>query len=73
MNRPKKLTAAAILLAMVAAMTTVMLVLMPPTGNAVGQQKTEASDVERIKAATKDFIAAISARGYSGDREAVGA
>jgi ketosteroid isomerase-like protein len=62
MNRPKKLTAAPMLLAMAAAMTTVMLVLMLPTGNAVGQQKTEASDVERIKAATQDFIAAISAR-----------
>jgi ketosteroid isomerase-like protein len=62
MNRRKKRTAAAMLLAMVAAMTTVMLVLMLPTGNAVGQQKTEASDVERIQAATKDFIAAISAR-----------
>jgi hypothetical protein len=53
MNRRKKRTAAAMLLAMVAAMTTVMLVLMLPTGNAVGQQKTEASDVERIQAATK--------------------
>jgi len=62
MNRPRKLSAAAMLLAMVAAMATVMLTITLPIGNAVGQQKTQASDVDRIEAAGWDFIAAISAR-----------
>jgi ketosteroid isomerase-like protein len=62
MNRPKKLTADAMLLAMVAAMGTVMLMVTLPTTDAVGQQKTQASDVDRIEAASRDFIAAISAR-----------
>jgi ketosteroid isomerase-like protein len=50
------------LLAMVAAMAIVMLAITLPTGDAVGQQKTQASDVEGIEAASRDFIAAISAR-----------
>jgi len=62
MNRPRKLSAAAMLLAMVAAMATVMLTITLPIGDAVGQQKTQASDVDRIEAAGWDFIAAISAR-----------
>ena len=62
MNRPKKLTAAAMLLPMVAAMAVAMLAITLPIGDAVGQQKTRASDVDRIEAASRDFIAAITAR-----------
>jgi len=62
MNRPKKVTAAAMSLAMVTAMAIVMWTITLPTGDAVGQQKTQASDADRIEAASRDFIAAISAR-----------
>jgi ketosteroid isomerase-like protein len=62
MNRPKKLTTAPMLLAVVAAVAALMFTVMLPTGDVVGQQKTEAADLERIEAATRDFIAAISAR-----------
>jgi ketosteroid isomerase-like protein len=62
MSRPKKLTADGMLLAIIAAMAAVMFMIMLPTSDAVGQQKTQGSDVERIDVATKDFIAAISAR-----------
>jgi ketosteroid isomerase-like protein len=55
MSRPKKLSAAAV-------MAIVMLTITLPMGDAVGQQKTQASDVDRIEAASRDFIAAISAR-----------
>src|SRR5215467_15432384 len=61
MNQPKKLTVAAMSLVMVAAMATVMLTMLP-IGGAVGQQKSQEGDVQRVKAATKDFVAAISAR-----------
>ena len=61
MNQSKKLTMAAMSLVMVAAMATVMLTTMP-IGGAVGQQKSQEGDVQRVEAATKDFIAAISAR-----------
>ena len=62
MTRSKTISLAAMLLAMVAAMTIVMLTITLPTRDAVGQQKNQASDVERIEAASRDFIAAISAR-----------
>jgi ketosteroid isomerase-like protein len=62
MSQPKKLTMAAMSLVMVAAMATVMLKTMLPIGGAVGQQKSQEGDVQRVEAATKDFIAAISAR-----------
>jgi len=62
MNQPKKLTMAAMSLVMVAAMATVMLTTMLPIGGAVGLQKSQEGDVQRVEAATKDFIAAISAR-----------
>jgi ketosteroid isomerase-like protein len=39
-----------------------MLTITLPIGGAVGQQKTQASDVDRVEAASRDFIAAISAR-----------
>ena len=51
MNQPKKLTVAAMVF-------TAML----PIGGAVGQQRSQEGDVQRVEAATKDFIAAISAR-----------
>ena len=62
MNRPRKLTMAAMSLAMVAMMGTAMLTVMPPTRGAVGQQKSEEVDVQRVEATAKDFIAAISNR-----------
>jgi SnoaL-like domain len=62
MNQPKKLTMAAMSLVMVAAMATVMLTTMLPIDRAVGQQKSRERDVQGVEAATKDFIAAISAR-----------
>src|SRR5438132_6649569 len=61
MSRPKKPSIAAMLLAMIAVMATVILTITLPTGDAVGQQKTQ-TDVERVEAASRDFIAAISAR-----------
>jgi ketosteroid isomerase-like protein len=61
MSRPKKLSAAATL-AMVAVMAIVMLTITLPIGDAVGQQKTQAPDADHIEAASRDFIAAISAR-----------
>jgi ketosteroid isomerase-like protein len=54
MSRPKKL--------LLAAMAIVMLTITLPIGGAVGQQKTQAADVDHIEAASRDFIAAISAR-----------
>jgi len=62
MNRRRKLTMAAMSLAMVATMGTAMLTVMLPTRDAVGQQKSEEVDVQRVEAAAKDFIAAISTR-----------
>jgi len=62
MNQPKKLTMAAMSLVMVAATATVMLTTLLPIGGAVGQQKSQEGDVQRVEAAAKDFIAAISAR-----------
>ena len=47
---------------MVAATATVMLTTLLPIGGAVGQQKSQEGDVQRVEAAAKDFIAAISAR-----------
>jgi ketosteroid isomerase-like protein len=61
MNRRKKLAMAAMSLAMVAAMTILMSTVMP-IGGAVGQQKFQEADVQRVEAAARDFIAAISAR-----------
>jgi ketosteroid isomerase-like protein len=62
MNRPKKFTLAAMFLMMIAAMTVVMLAVVLPAGDAAGQQKIQASDVERVEAAGRDFIAAIVSR-----------
>jgi ketosteroid isomerase-like protein len=62
MSRPKKPSIAAMLLAMIAAMTILILAITLPAGDAVGQQNTQASDMEGIEAASRDFIAAISAR-----------
>ncbi len=62
MNRPKKLTVAAMSLAMIVAMALLMAVITLPAGNAIGQQKAQAPDVERVEAASRGFIAAISNR-----------
>jgi ketosteroid isomerase-like protein len=62
MRQPKKLIMATMSLAMVAAISTVMLTTMLPIGRAVGQLESQGRDVQRVEAATKDFIAAISAR-----------
>ena len=62
MNRPKKFTVAATFLVMIAARTVVMLAVALPAGDAAGQQKAQASDVERVEAASRDFIAAIVSR-----------
>jgi hypothetical protein len=62
MKRPKKVSVAVMLLAMVAAMAIVMLTIALPAGDAVEQQKTQVADVDRIEGASRDFIAAISAR-----------
>jgi ketosteroid isomerase-like protein len=62
MNRPKKLSVAVTLLVMIAAMTIVMLTITLPTADALGQQEAQVSDVDRIEAAGRNFIAAISAR-----------
>jgi ketosteroid isomerase-like protein len=60
MSRPK--TVVFMLLAMVIAMAVVMLVIMLPTGEAVGQQKSQEVEGQGVEAATNEFIAAISAR-----------
>src|SRR6266704_2100258 len=60
MNQHKKLTVAAMFLVMIAAMAAVMSAVTLPTRDAVGQ--TSALKVERVQAASRDFIAAISAR-----------
>ena len=62
MNRPKILTIAAMALAMATAMALLMVVATLPVRDAVGQQKGQASDAERVNAASQVFIAAISAR-----------
>jgi len=62
MNRPKKLTVAAMLLAMVSAMALLMAAITLPAGNAAGQQNVQASEIERVEAAGRNFMAAISAR-----------
>ena len=62
MNRPKILTIAAMLLAMVAAMALLMVAVTLPSNNAVGEQKTQASEIERVNAAGQAFIAAITSR-----------
>src|SRR5260370_17760808 len=62
MGRSKTISLGARLLVMVTAMALLMLTVALPAGDAVGQQKARASDVERVEAASQDFIAAISAR-----------
>jgi ketosteroid isomerase-like protein len=62
MGRSKTISLGAMLLVMVTAMALLMLTFALPAGDAVGQQKARASEVERIEAASQDFIAAISAR-----------
>jgi ketosteroid isomerase-like protein len=62
MRQSKKLIMATMSLAMVAAMSSLILTTMLPIGRAVSQLKSQDGDVQRVEAATKDFIAAISAR-----------
>jgi hypothetical protein len=62
MARSKTTSLGAMLLVMVTAMALLMLTFALPAGDAVGQQKARASEVERIEAASQDFIVAISAR-----------
>jgi len=62
MNRPKKLTVTAMSLAMVAGMALLMAAITLPAGDAVGQQRAQASDVERGASPSRAFTPAISAR-----------
>jgi ketosteroid isomerase-like protein len=61
MGRSKTISFGAMLLVMVTAIAPLLLTVALPAGDAVGQQKARA-DVERVEAASQDFIVAISAR-----------
>jgi len=55
MNRHKRITVA-MFLVMIAAMVVVMLAVALPAGDAIGQQRTQASDVERVEAASRSAV-----------------
>jgi len=62
MGRSTIISLGAMLLVMVTAIAPLILTVALSAGDAVGQQKARASDVERVEAASQDFIVAISAR-----------
>jgi ketosteroid isomerase-like protein len=62
MNRSRSLTVAAMALVMIAAMALLMVAITLPANDAVGQQTTAQTEVERVDAAGRVFIAAIAAR-----------